>query len=76
MPLSGLDLAIYGFNRNANKVEEAGIFYELRVIRDKLTLGLSTEPILKQSSTVESVVGNWTSEDSVKVSGTCVTVLL
>uniref|UniRef100_A0A0R3RZF6 DnaJ homolog subfamily C member 2 n=1 Tax=Elaeophora elaphi TaxID=1147741 RepID=A0A0R3RZF6_9BILA len=70
MPLSGLDLAIYGFNRNVQKIEEAGISYELRVIRDKLTLGLSTEPILKQSSTVKCLVKSWTSLDSVEGNGT------
>lgn len=74
MPLSGLDLAIYGFNRNIQKVEEAGISYELRIIRDKLTLGLSTEPILKQSSTVECVIGKWTSLDNVEENGIPVTV--
>ncbi|CAG9538799.1 unnamed protein product [Cercopithifilaria johnstoni] len=73
MPLSGLDLAIYGFNRNIQKIEEAGISYELRIIRDKLTLGLSTEPILKQSPTVGCFAGNWTSLDNVEGNGTCVT---
>lgn len=73
MPLSGLDLAIYGFNRNIRKVEEAGISYELRIIRDKLTLGLSTEPILKQSLAVECLAENWRSLDSAEGNGTYVT---
>uniref|UniRef100_A0A915PMV9 DnaJ homolog subfamily C member 2 n=1 Tax=Setaria digitata TaxID=48799 RepID=A0A915PMV9_9BILA len=64
MQLSGLDMAIYGFNRNVRKVEEAGISYELRIIRDKLTLGLSTEPVLKHSSAIECLAGNLTRLDS------------
>ncbi|VDO17173.1 unnamed protein product [Brugia timori] len=60
MPLTGLDLAVYGFNRNTRKIEEAGISYELRIIRDKLTLGVNTEPILKQSPSIERFTGNWT----------------
>ncbi|KAL3982856.1 DnaJ domain family protein [Acanthocheilonema viteae] len=71
MPLSGFDLAIYGFNRNIQKVEKAGISYELRIIRDKLALGLSTEPVLKQSSTIGHVVENWTNPDSVNGNETC-----
>ncbi|OZC09145.1 hypothetical protein X798_03892 [Onchocerca flexuosa] len=75
MQLSGLDLAIYGFNRNIRKVEKAGISYELCIIRDKLTLGLSTEPILKQSSTVDCLAENWTSLDSAEGNGTDVTAV-
>ncbi|KAM3725406.1 DnaJ [Dirofilaria immitis] len=70
MQLSGLDLAIYGFNRNIRKIEKAGISYELRIIRDKLTLGLSTEPILKQLSTAECLAENWASLDSAEGNAT------
>ncbi|MCP9265585.1 DnaJ-domain-containing protein [Dirofilaria immitis] len=72
MQLSGLDLAIYGFNRNIRKIEKAGISYELRIIRDKLTLGLSTEPILKQLSTAECLAENWASLDSAEGNATYV----
>lgn len=48
MELSSMDIAVYGFSRIERKIEEAGISYEIRIIRDKLILGLSTEPIFKQ----------------------------
>ncbi|KAF7639854.1 hypothetical protein Mgra_00000774 [Meloidogyne graminicola] len=42
-------LAIYGFLPQRRKVEQAGISYEFSIIKDKLTLGLSTFPILKNA---------------------------
>jgi len=43
-----MQLAIYGFeSRRIRRIEDAGIAYELNVILDKLALGLSTEPVLK-----------------------------
>lgn len=75
MPLSGLDLAVYGFNGNIRKEEEAGISYELRIIRDKLTLGLCTEPILKQSPATERLTENWTNLDSAEGNVICVMVI-
>uniref|UniRef100_A0A1I8AZ26 DnaJ homolog subfamily C member 2 n=1 Tax=Meloidogyne hapla TaxID=6305 RepID=A0A1I8AZ26_MELHA len=42
-------IAIYGFISHRRKVEPAGISYEFSIIRDKLTLGLSTWPILKNA---------------------------
>lgn len=63
MNLSGMDMAIYGFSRNERKEEAAGISYEIRIIRDKLTLGLSTEPVLKQSANGECLPSNWTNLD-------------
>ncbi|VDN42261.1 unnamed protein product [Gongylonema pulchrum] len=58
MHLSGLDVAVYGFRRNKRKVEEAGISYELGIIRDKLALGLSTEPVLKQQTRGNCLLSN------------------
>uniref|UniRef100_A0A915LG72 DnaJ homolog subfamily C member 2 n=1 Tax=Meloidogyne javanica TaxID=6303 RepID=A0A915LG72_MELJA len=42
-------IAIYGFLSRRRKVEPAGISYEFSLVKDKLTLGLSTWPILKNA---------------------------
>uniref|UniRef100_A0A915P847 DnaJ homolog subfamily C member 2 n=1 Tax=Meloidogyne floridensis TaxID=298350 RepID=A0A915P847_9BILA len=42
-------IAIYGFLSRRRKVEPAGISYEFSQVKDKLTLGLSTWPILKNA---------------------------
>uniref|UniRef100_A0A0N5AG26 DnaJ homolog subfamily C member 2 n=1 Tax=Syphacia muris TaxID=451379 RepID=A0A0N5AG26_9BILA len=44
------EVALYGFVAPSRSFEPAGIFYETRLIRDKLTLGQSTEPVLRQSN--------------------------
>ncbi|EJW86273.1 DnaJ domain-containing protein [Wuchereria bancrofti] len=75
MPLTGLDLAVYGFNQNTREIEEAGISYELRIIRDKLTLGVNTEPILKQSPSIERFTGNWTNLGGAEGNGNYVSTM-
>jgi len=42
-----MQLAVYGFRQPRKVIEEAGIAYELNIILDKLALGKSTEPVLK-----------------------------
>ncbi|CAK5092454.1 unnamed protein product [Meloidogyne enterolobii] len=42
-------IAIYGFLSRRRKIEPAGISYEFSLVKDKLTLGLSTWPILKNA---------------------------
>lgn len=47
MTLSGWEIAVYGFITRERNEEEAGIFYELRMIRDKINKGQDTAPVLK-----------------------------
>lgn len=42
-----MQLAIYGFQQRFRRIEDAGIAFELNAILDKIALGLSTEPVLK-----------------------------
>ncbi|CAJ0933117.1 unnamed protein product, partial [Mesorhabditis belari] len=44
---TGLSLAIYGFKPVPRNFEAAGIFWETRVVRDRLTLGLCTLPVCR-----------------------------
>lgn len=53
MELMRSEIALYGFVSPVQTVEPAGIFYETRVIRDKLALGHSTEPVLRQLKKVD-----------------------
>ncbi|KAK6046408.1 DnaJ domain protein [Cooperia oncophora] len=52
--MSGGDLslavALYGFLPRTKQVEKAGHSYECSVIRDKITLGKCTRPVLRKSS--------------------------
>lgn len=54
MTVDNLAVAIHGFMQNERRFEEAGIFYELRIIRDLLTLGLDTSPVLKRVKKIVS----------------------
>ncbi|VDK52356.1 unnamed protein product [Cylicostephanus goldi] len=45
-----LAVAVYGFLPRTKRVEEAGHAYECSVIRDKITLGKCTLPILRRNS--------------------------
>ncbi|KAL6738459.1 hypothetical protein Aduo_012005 [Ancylostoma duodenale] len=49
-----LAVAVYGFLPRAKRVEEAGHSYECSVIRDQITLGRCTLPILKTNSVDEN----------------------
>uniref|UniRef100_A0A914XXM4 DnaJ homolog subfamily C member 2 n=1 Tax=Panagrolaimus superbus TaxID=310955 RepID=A0A914XXM4_9BILA len=42
-----MQVAIYGFQNRIKRIEDAGIAYELNLILDRLALGLSPEPVLK-----------------------------
>lgn len=53
-PLTGWELAVQNFKYFERVPEAAGLSYEVRVIRDRLTLGLSTEPALKHSAVVDT----------------------
>jgi DnaJ family protein C protein 2 len=56
-----MQVAIYGFQNRIKRIEDAGIAYELNVILDRLALGLSPEPVLrnyhrgKESPTLEEL---------------------
>lgn len=49
MTTGNLQVAIYGFTTQTRSYEQAGIYYETRLIRDKLTLGHCTLPIYKNT---------------------------
>ncbi|KAF1757270.1 hypothetical protein GCK72_013725 [Caenorhabditis remanei] len=49
MTTGNLQVAIYGFTSPIRTYEPAGICYETRIIRDKITLGHCTLPIYKNS---------------------------
>ncbi|CAI5449182.1 unnamed protein product [Caenorhabditis angaria] len=65
--MTNLQLALYGFSPSQRNLEPAGLFYETRLIRDKLTLGLCTLPIYKNSPSLEKKVEVTTSEEPVVV---------
>ncbi|CAJ0603040.1 unnamed protein product [Cylicocyclus nassatus] len=50
-----LAVAVYGFLPRTKRVEEAGHAYECSVIRDKITLGRCTLPILRRNSEDDSL---------------------
>ncbi|VDM44498.1 unnamed protein product [Toxocara canis] len=54
MTLSGLDIAVYGFVNSTRREEQAGIFYEVRALRDRLRLGLDPGSVLCQLKRIES----------------------
>lgn len=52
--VSDLSIAVYGFKPRKKIIEKAGISYEYRLIKDKLTLGLSTLPVFQNASLASS----------------------
>ncbi|ULT94753.1 hypothetical protein L3Y34_003893 [Caenorhabditis briggsae] len=58
MTTGNLQVAIYGFTTQTRTYEPAGICYETRIIRDKITLGHCTLPIYKNSPVPQPVSDN------------------
>uniref|UniRef100_A0A1I7UNR4 J domain-containing protein n=1 Tax=Caenorhabditis tropicalis TaxID=1561998 RepID=A0A1I7UNR4_9PELO len=58
MTTGKLQVAIYGFTSQKKNYEEAGICYETRLIRDKITLGHCTLPIYKNSPVAKPITEN------------------